>query len=90
MANVPDTKKCADFVNIIATTMLAMRAEYAALTALRATFVSVNPSVTGTPLQGKVSALNTAYTALGTAVNDTAWDSIIAAYVPSHLNNSLS
>jgi len=89
MANVPDSKKCQTFVNVIADTVAAMRAQLAILTALRAKFLALNPTVAGTPLAGRVAGLNSAYGALVTALADANFDAMIAARVPSHHNVAL-
>lgn len=89
MANVPATKKCQDLINAGANEIQIVRAAVARLKALRTLFQTTNPSTTGTALAGNTAALSTSITALDTASSAAVWDTMIAAYVPSHQGNSL-
>lgn len=89
MANVPSQKKVADLVNAAALAAQAIRAQVAVLKALRTTFNTVNPSVTGTPLQGNLTALSNSIDALDAESAKAVWTTMINAYVPSHQGNSL-
>lgn len=90
MANVPDTKKVADLVNSAAVEATLIRASIARLKALRTVYLAVNPSTVGTPLAGgNAAAVSTAINSLDTAAGAAIWDTMIAAYVPSHQGGSL-
>lgn len=90
MANVPDTKKCQDLINVAALQVQAIRAAVATLKQLRTTFLAVNPSTAGTALQGNTTAISNSINALDTQASLAVWDTMIAAYVASHQNNALS
>jgi hypothetical protein len=89
MANVPAQKKCQDFINAGAVEIQLIRASVARMKAMRTLFQSVNPATTGTALNGNTAALSTALNSLDTAAGSAIWDTLIAAYVPSHQGNSL-
>lgn len=89
MANVPAQKKVADLVNSAAVAATTIRTQVAALKTLRTLFLAANPSVTGTPLQGNLTALSNSIDALDTQASLAVWTTMINAYVPSHQGNSL-
>lgn len=90
---IADTKKCQTMINIMAQQAEIVRAAIETMKEVRATFITVNPDTTGTPLDGNVSYVNDALNALDTAVNSginaTVWSEMIAAIVPTHRNAAL-
>lgn len=89
MANVPATKKCQDLINAGAAEIQIIRASIARLKDLRTLFLAANPITTGTALAGNTTALSNSINSLDTAASAAVWDTMIAAYVPSHQGNSL-
>lgn len=86
---VSDSKKVQTIINRAADEMIAIRAALVRFQATKALFVAANPSVTGTPLEGNVTALNTALTALQAEADKAIWTGLIAARVPSHRGEAL-
>jgi hypothetical protein len=89
MANVPDSKKVQTMINVAAKEMSQVRASVAAIGEVRVKFQTVNPNVTGTPLEGNVAALNNAFIALKVEVDKPIWSDLITAQVPSHEGKAL-
>lgn len=90
---VADTKKCQTMINVMADQAQAARSALSTMKTVRDLFNAHNPDVTGTPLEGNLSYINTAIndldTALNSGANKTVWDEMIAAYVPSHRSKAL-
>ena len=88
-----DAKKCQTMINIMGQQITIVRSAIDAMKAIRATFQAVNPDTTGTPLDGNVALVNAALNALDSAVNEgtnnTVWNAMIAAIVPTHRNKAL-
>ncbi len=88
-----DTKKVQTLVNVAGQTVERMRTDMAILLAVRVAFQAANPDVTGTPLEGNLALVNAAIDALDAALNSpphqAVWDGMIAAIVPTHLNDAL-
>lgn len=84
-----DAKKVQTLINRAADELILMRAAMARLQATRALFVTANPSVTGTPLEGNVTALGNAITALQAELDKAIWTGLINARVPSHRGEAL-
>lgn len=90
---ISDKKKVQTMINKTAQDIVIIRAAIERMKAVRTIFQSINPSVTGTPIQGQVSAINTALNALDTTVNSgstaATWDLLIAAHIDSHTGEAL-
>jgi hypothetical protein len=84
-----DAKKVQTLINRVADEMIAVRAAVARIQATKALYQTASPSVVGTPLDGNVTALNNALTALQTEVDKAVWTGLIAARVPSHEGKAL-
>ena len=88
-----DAKKCQTMLNIMGQQILAVRAAIQTMKDIRTIFQTVNPDTTGTPLDGNVALVNAALNALDSAVNEgannTVWNAMIAAIVPTHRNKAL-
>lgn len=89
---VADTKKVQSMVNIAAEQGEIIRAAIQTLLDTKAIFVTIDPDVTGTPLEGQTGNLNNIINNIDTLVNVTdkaIWDELIAAKVPSHRGKAL-
>jgi len=87
-----DAKKVQTMINITAKNIIAVRAAIESMKDVRTVFTTIDPDVTGTPLEGNVDAVNTALNNLDTLVNSTnaaVWDGMIAAHIDSHREESL-
>ncbi len=82
---ISDKKRVQTFINLLASTIEEVRG----LSDLRTLWISVNPDVTGTPLDGNVGATNTLVNDLLTLANSATADTIVAAKVDSHRNKAL-
>lgn len=90
---VADTKKCQTMINTMANQAQIARAALETMQTVRDTFNTHNPDTSGTPLEGNLTYINTAIndlnTALNTGANNTVWNQMIAAHVPSHTGDAL-
>ena len=90
---IADTKKCQTMINIMGQQAQIVRAAIETMKEVRATFTTINPDTTGTPLHGNVAYVNDALNALDTAVNSgvngTVWTQMVAAIVETHRNAAL-
>ena len=86
---VSDKKKTQSLINHVGQRVQAMRAEMAAIVAVRDKFVTENVDPAGTPLDGNVAALTSALTTLNTALQSATFDALIAAVVPTHRGTAL-
>jgi len=77
MANT-DNKKVQVLINAAANSLSIMRAEMVKLNLVRTKFVTANPLVTGTPIEGIKAALDTELSALDTALNSANFDTVIS------------
>lgn len=84
-----DIKEVQTMINRTGQSMLIIREEVSKIQAIKSLFQTANPSVTGTPLDGNVTALNNALTALQTEVDKAIWTGVINAIVPSHRGEAL-
>ncbi len=84
-----DTKKVQTMVNVAGQQMEIIRSAVTTMESMKTAFQAHDPDVTGTPLEGNVSALNSALTALRTEVDSAVWTGLIAAIVRSHRNKAL-
>ena len=84
-----DSKKVATMVNIVGQQAIIIRAAVAKIEAVRTKFQTINPDVTGTPLEGTVALVNGKIDDLVSAASGAVIDGIIAAIVPSHRNGGL-
>lgn len=90
---ISDTKKCQTMINICGQQIQIIRSAIATMLAVRAAFQTINPDTTGTPLEGNVAFVNQAIVDLDDSVNagtnNTVWNQMEAAIVPSHRNAAL-
>jgi len=86
---VADTKKVQTMINRTAWAMQQVREGVAEIEAVKNLFQTANPDVTGTPLEGNVTAINAAFTALQTESDKAIWGAMIDAVVPSHKGGAL-
>lgn len=84
-----DVKKVQTMINIAGQQAQIVRDAVTKIAQVRAVFNTINPDVTGTPLEGNLVALGNAFTALETAANSAVWTGMINAMVPSHRNAAL-
>ena len=84
MVNVPDSKKCQTYINVLADAAADARSAIARMRAARVKFEAVNPSTTGTPLSGNVALVSGAISTLGAETDRMIWTAIIAAKVTTH------
>ena len=84
-----DKKKVQTFVNVLGQQMQIMRDALAEIEITEALFNADNPSVIGTPLDGKLNQVNGAIPALTTQINKAIWTDMINGIVPSHRNKAL-
>lgn len=80
-----DTKKVQTLINRAAAGIEAARD----LEVIRALYAAANPSLTGTPLQGKGALLNTFLTDLDTLLNSEAATLLVDNKVASHRGTAL-
>ena len=86
---IADSKKVQTMINVAAQQMVIIRAAVTTIEAVKTTFQTVNPDVTGTPLDGNVAALNAALVSLRSEVDGAVWSGLIAVIEPSHRNKAL-
>jgi hypothetical protein len=86
---VADSKKVQTMINVAADEVTTIREALVRLQAIKIKFQTANPDVSGTPLEGNVTALNNALTDLQTEADRTIWTQLIAARVPSHRGKAL-
>ena len=86
---VADVKKVQTMINVVGDELSIIKAAVARLENIRARFAAANPSTAGTVLQGNKVILNTALTALVTAVGNPVWDAVINAKIDSHEGRAL-
>lgn len=86
---VADKKKVQTMINKMGQNAQIIRDAIADMKAVRTAFQTHNPDVTGTPLDGNVTAVNNALNVLDTEINKAVWTGMIAAIVPSHRNKAL-
>ena len=86
---ISDKKKVQTMINIVAQQASIVREAVQVMKDVRTTFQSVNPDVTGTPLEGTTTAVSNAINALDTEIGGAVWDGLIAAEVPTHRNKAL-
>ena len=87
---VHDNKKVQTMVNVAGQQMLIIRQAISTLQNVRTAYVAANPTITGTVLEGNVSALNTSLNAIDTQAQLAVWDTLISGIVPSHRNEALN
>lgn len=85
-----DTKKVQTMINIVGQQMLIVQAAVSAILDVRAAYLAAAPDITGTALEGNISAINSAINTINTDANSATWDSLINSIVPSHNNNGLN
>ncbi len=76
---IADSKKVAAAIHHLSRAAQAARAAVSRMEAIQAKFVTANPSVVDTPLQGNKAAVVNAVASLKAEVNKSVWDAIIAA-----------
>ncbi len=87
---IADQKKVQVAVNIIGREVQNIRDAVNRLNALKTKFITHNPDVTGTVLEGRTGKLNALITNLDAEVNNNAdFDALIAEISPSHPENLL-
>ena len=86
---ISDNKKAQTLINTAGQEILIMRAAMVRLKAVRTLFQLVNPDVTGTPLEGNLSLVNTAMDALDVELSKLVWSGMISAIEPTHNNKAL-
>lgn len=86
---VADTKKVQTMINRTALAMQKVREGVSEMEEVKALFQTANPDVTGTPLDGNITAVNTALTSLKAESDKDIWSTMIAAIVPSHRGEAL-
>lgn len=86
---VADSKKVQTMINVAADELTTIREALGRLQVIKTKFQTANPDVSGTPLEGNVTALNNALTDLQTEADRTIWTQLIAARVPSHRGKAL-
>lgn len=90
---ISDKKKVQTMLNITGQQALIIRNAINTIKNIRTTFNIHNPSVSGTPLDGQVSNLNTRVNAVDDEMNNGAsgavWQGLINSIVPTHNNNAL-
>lgn len=84
-----DSKKVQTMINAVGYDVIAMRQLMQHILAIRTAFQTHNPSVTGTPLEGNVTALNNLINSLNTELSKTGWNVVINSIVPSHEGKAL-
>lgn len=84
-----DPKKVQTLINVCGQQMVTIRAALQTMQDMKATFQAVNPDVTGTPLEGNLTTLNNALTALQGEVDKAVWTALMNANVPTHKNKAL-
>lgn len=86
---VADTKKCQTMINAAADELENIRAALVRLQVVSGKFSAANPSLTGTALYGKKTALVEGLAALQAAADLEVWTDLIEAKVPSHRGEAL-
>lgn len=86
---ISDKKKVQTMINAVARQMRAIRAAVAEIANVRTRFQAANPDVTGTPLEGNVTALNNAFNALQNETDKAIWTALIAEEIESHRGEAL-
>lgn len=84
-----DTKKVQTMINIVAEQITNIRDSMSTIQDVKSKFQTANPDVTETPLDGKVSSINTAISDLQTETDKSIWTEIINAYVSTHRGQAL-
>lgn len=84
-----DTKKVQTMINIVAEQITIIRNAMSTIQDVKSKFQTANPDVTGTPLDGKVSSVNTAISDLQTETDKSIWTEIIDAYISTHRGQAL-
>jgi len=87
---VAAAKQVQSLVNIVALDAKEIKAISARLTALRTLYQAASPNVTGTPLQGNLTALNAWIDSVNTAAAAVVTQTMIDAYVPTHKGDALN
>ena len=86
---ISDKKKCQTLINLVGQKCQTLQAIADELKAYRAAYIAQSVDPTGTPLDGKVSAVSTWIDNVDTAANAAVADGFIANIVPSHRNKAL-
>ena len=84
-----DRKKIQTLINRTADAMSRIRDDVAVLEDYKARYVASGADPTGTPLEGNVTALNTALASLRIEVDSVVWSTLIAAKVDTHRGQAL-
>ena len=84
-----DKKKVQTMINIAGQQMQIILDAVTTIETMKTAFTTINPDVTGTPMEGNKTALNNALTSLRTEVDGAVWAGLIGAIVPSHRNKAL-
>ena len=84
-----DKKKVQTMINIAGQQMQIIRDAVTTIESMKTAFTTINPDVTGTPMDGNVALLNSAINGLRTEVDGAVWSGLIGAIVPSHRNKAL-
>lgn len=82
---VADTKKVQTLINHMADAIEAGRAAEA----IRDAYILASPDVTGTPLEGNVTAVNTWLTGFISSLNDPVAQALVDARVSTHTGKAL-
>jgi len=82
---VADTKKVQTLINHMADAIESGRASET----IRGAFITANPSVVGTPLEGNLAAVNAWLTKFIADLNDPVAQGFVNARVPSHRGKAL-
>lgn len=86
---VSDSKKVQTFINRLANSVQEMRDQMVKINNMKQKFVTANPDVSGTPLDGNVIALNNNLSQLETELSRGIWTTLINAKQPSHRGEAL-
>ena len=86
---VADAKKVQTLLNLAADAAEAIRLQRDILETVRALYVTANPNITGTPLEGNLAAISTWLDDVKAVADDPVVDGLIAARVPTHRGKAL-
>ena len=86
---VADTKKTQTLINKVAAHAVTIEQIAGDLEDLRGLFTAQNVDPTGTPLQGKISAVSAWINAVRAVADDPVVVGLLAAVVPSHRGEAL-
>ena len=86
---IADTKKCQTIINLAAQIAEIMKASADRLEILQQAYIDQGVDPTGTPLEGKVAALNNWVNSIKTLANSAVSNAFIAAKVDTHRNTAL-